>query len=197
MKKASAGLMVASEVAKSKAGQKAIETGSSNINQSLQTANRVQSVIGWTITALVLAGGGYLIWRLLIKPTLDKAETNQENRASIKEAELVLKEYDKLGLNVDPLKDYKKIADTIQSAFNGWTEDDEKVAEQLMLISNDAEYEALRIAWGGVDGTRPIKGGLFGGGDYSFTSAIQTYLDDPQKRQVNMNYSSKNMKTRV
>ena len=110
MKKASAGIMVASEVAKSKAGQKAIETTSSNVNQSLQTANRVQAVIGWTITALVLAGGGYLIWRLLIKPTLDKAESNQENRASVKEAELVLKEYDKLGLKVDPLKDYYSIS---------------------------------------------------------------------------------------
>lgn len=197
MKKASAGLMVAGEAVKSKAGQQAIQSASSNVNQSLQTANRVQSIIGWTITALVLAGGGYLIWRFLVKPTLDKAENNQENRASIKEAELVLKEYDKLGLNVDQTKDYKRIADTIQSAFNGWTEDDDKVAEQLMIIGNDAEFEALRIAWGGVDGSRPISGGLFGGGSYTLTSAIQTYLDDPNKRQVNMNYSSKNMKTRI
>ena len=196
MKKASAGLMVAGEVAKTKAGQQAIQNTSSNVNQTFQTANRVQSVIGWTITALVLAGGGYLIWRFLVKPTLDKAENAQEDRASIKEAELVLKEYDKLGLKVDPLKDYKRIADAIQEALSGFTEDDDAVARQLMLISNDAEYEALRIAWGGVDGSRPISGG-FGGGSFTLTSAIQKYLDDSNKQQVNMNYASKNMKTRL
>ena len=190
MKKASAGLMVANEVAKTKGGQEAI-------SGTMQTANRVQSVIGWTITALVLAGGGYLIWRFLVKPTLDKAENAQEDRASIKEAELVLKEYEKLGLNVDQLKDYKRMADAIQEALNGFTEDDDAVANQLMLVSNDAEYEALRIAWGGVDGSRPISGGFLGGGSFTLTSAIQKYLDDSNKRQVNMNYASKNMKTRI
>jgi hypothetical protein len=81
--------------------------------------------------------------------------------------------------------------------MNGWTEDDEKIAQILMNISNDAEWESLRVAWGGVDGTRKIEGGWSGGGTYNLASAIQTYLDDAQKRQVNMNYSSKNMKIRV
>lgn len=197
MKKASAGLMVAGDVAKTKAGQQAIQNTSSNVNQTLQTANRVTSVIGWTITALVIAGGGYLIWRFLVKPTLDKAENAQEDRASMKEAELVLKELEKVGVKADPLKDYKGFADTIQSALSGWTEDDDKVGQILMQIGNDAEWESLRVAWGGVDGTRPISGGLIGGGNYTLLSAIQTYLDDSNKRQVNMNYASKNMKTRV
>ena len=48
--------------------------------------------------------------------------------------------------------------------MNGWSEDDDKVAQQLMLLNNDAEWESLRVAWGGVDGTRKIEGGLFGGG---------------------------------
>lgn len=197
MKKANAGLMLASEVAKSKGGQKIIDSTASNVSNSMQTANRIQSVIGWTITALVLAGGGYLIYRFLIKPSITNKENNGENRASIKEGELVLKEYDKLGLNVDPTKNYKSIADTIQSAMNGWSEDDPKVGEQLMLLSNDAEWEALKIAWGGVDGKRHIDGGWLGGGDYSLTSAITTYLDDPYKRAVNSNFASKNMKTRI
>lgn len=197
MKKANAGLMLASEVAKSKGGQKIIDSTASNVSNSMQTANRIQSVIGWTITALVLAGGGYLIYRFLIKPSITNKENNGENRASIKEGELVLKEYDKLGLNVDPTKNYKSIADTIQSAMNGWSEDDPKVGEQLMLLSNDAEWEALKIAWGGVDGKRHIDGGWIGGGDYSLTSAITTYLDDPYKRAVNSNFASKNMKTRI
>jgi hypothetical protein len=190
MKKANAGLMVASEVAKTKGGQEAI-------SGTMQTANRVQSVLGWTITALIVAGGAYLIWKLAIKPTLDKAEDNQESRASIKEAELVLKELERVGIKADPLKDYKSYADTIQSAMSGWTEDDDKIAQTLMLIGNDAEFESLRVAWGGVDGTRPIAGGFTGGGSYTLTSAIQTYLDDSNKQQVNMNYGSKNMKTRV
>jgi hypothetical protein len=190
MKKANAGLLVASEVAKTKGGQEAI-------SGTMQTANRVQSVLGWTITLLIVAGGGYLIWRLAIKPALDKAESNQEDRASIKEAELVLKELEKVGIKADPLKDYKGIADTINTALNGWSEDDDKVSEQLMRISNDAEWESLRVAWGGVDGNRPITGGFTGGGSYTLLSAIQTYLDDSNKRQVNLNYSSKNMKTRV
>lgn len=197
MKKASAGAMVASEVAKTKGGQKIIDSTASSVSNTMQTANRVQSVIGWTITALVLAGGGYLIWRFLIKPSIVGAESAGESRATIKEGELVLKEYDKLGLNVDPTKNYKGIADTIQSAMNGWSEDDPKVADQLMLLSNDAEWEALKIAWGGVDGKRNIEGGWFGGGDYTLTSAITTYLDDPYKRAVNSNWASKNMKSRV
>lgn len=201
MKKANAGLMVAGQavgdIAKTKAGQKAIETTSSNVNQSMQTANRVQSIVGWTITGLIVLGAGYLVYRFLIKPSLDKAETNQENRAAMKEAELVLKEYDKLGLKVDPLKDMKAIADRISAALNGYTEDDDAIAAALQIISNDAEFEALRAAWGGVDGTRPVEGGMFGGGNFSLTGAIQKYLDDSNKAQVNMNYASKNMKTRV
>ena len=201
MKKANAGLMVAGkavgDIAKTKAGQKAIETTSSNVNQSMQTANRVQSIVGWTITGLIVLGAGYLVYRFLIKPSLDKAETNQENRAAMKEAELVLKEYDKLGLKVDPLKDMKAIADRISAALNGYTEDDDAIAAALQIMGNDAEFEALRAAWGGVDGTRPVTGGMFGGGNFSLTAAIQKYLDDDNKAQVNMNYDSKNMKTRV
>ena len=190
MKKANAGLMVASEVAKTKEGQKAI-------GQSVQTGSRVVSVIGWTITALVIAGGGYLIWRLLVKPTLEKKEQNQENRASIKEAQLVLGELEKVGVKADLTKDYKGIADTINTAMNGWYENDDDIAKQLMLIGNDAEWESLRTAWGGVDGTRKIEGGWTGGGNHTLLSAIQTYLDDSNKQQVNMNYSSKGMKTRI
>lgn len=197
MKKASAGLMVASEVAKTKGGQKAIDSTASTISSTAKNVDRVQSVLGWTITALILAGGGYLIYRFLIKPAIVGAESSGESRATIKEGELVLKEYEKLGLNVDPTKNYKGIADTIQSAFNGWSEDDPKVAEQLMLVGNDAEWEALKIAWGGVDGKRHIDGGWLGGGDYTLTSAITTYLDDINKRGVNANWASKNMKSRV
>jgi hypothetical protein len=197
MEKANAGLMLASEVAKTKGGKKIIDSGATSVSNTLQTANRVQAVIGWTITALVLAGGGFLIWRFLIKPSMNNSQNNGENRASIKEGELVLKEYDKLGLNVDPTKNYKSMADTIQSAMNGWSEDDPKVGEQLMLLGNDAEWEALKIAWGGVDGKRHIDGGWIGGGDYSLTSAITTYLDDTYKRAVNSNFASKNMKTRI
>jgi len=138
-----------------------------------------------------------LIWRFFIKPTKEAKEQNQENRASIKEAQLVLGELDKVGIRADPLKDYKGIADTINSAMNGWSEDDDKVAQQLMIIGNDAEWESLRTAWGGVDGTRKIEGGFTGGGNYTLVSAIQTYLDDSNKQQVNMNYASKGMKTRV
>jgi hypothetical protein len=81
--------------------------------------------------------------------------------------------------------------------MNGATEDDDKIAQQLMIIGNDAEWESLRTAWGGVDGTRKIEGFLLGGGNYTLSSAIQTYLDDSNKQQVNMNYSSKGMKTRI
>ena len=180
MKKANAGLMVASEVAKTKGGQEAI-------SGSMQTANRVQSVLGWTITALILAGGGFLIWRLVIKPAIDKAESSGEQRADVKEGELLLKEYDRLGLKVDPLKNYKGIADAISNALNGATENEDAVYAQVRLISNDAEWEALKIAWGGVDGTRPVAG-VFTSTNYTLVGALVTLLEYTRKRYYQSNF---------
>jgi hypothetical protein len=189
MKKANAGLMVASEVAKTKGGQEAI-------SGSMQTANRVQSVLGWTITALILAGGGFLIWRLVIKPAIDKAESSGEQRADVKEGELLLKEYDRLGLKVDPLKNYKGIADAISNALNGATENEDAVYAQVRLISNDAEWEALKIAWGGVDGTRPVAG-VFTSTNYTLVGALVTLLETSERDIINQIFASKNMKTRI
>lgn len=189
MKKANAGLMVASEVAKTKGGQEAI-------SGSMQTANRIQSVLGWTITALILAGGGYLIWRLAIKPALDKAESSNEQRADVKEGELVLKEYEKLGLRVDPTKNYKGIADAIQNALSGSTEDEEAVYAQIRLISNDAEWEALKIAWAGVDGSRPVQG-TFSSTNYTLVGALIGLFNPFERNVVNQIFATKNMKTRI
>jgi hypothetical protein len=189
MKKANAGLMVANEVSKTKGGQEAI-------SGTMTSVNRVQSVIGWTITALVLAGGGFLIWRFLIKPAIQKGESDAEKRASIKESELVLKEYDKLGLNVDPTKNYKGIADAIQSALSGTGEDEEAVYSQIRLISNDAEWEALKIAWAGVDGSRPVEG-TFTTTSYSLTGALIGLFNESERNVVNQIFASKNMKSRI
>jgi hypothetical protein len=190
MKKASAGLMVASQVANSKAGQKAIATTTE------QTA-KVGKIIGWTFASLLVVGAGFLIYKLIIKPVLNKAEQGGEDRATIKEGELVLKEYDKLGLNVDPTKNYKGMADTIQGALNGWSEDEEAVYSQLRLLSNDAEWEALKIAWAGVDGTRPISGGWMGGGSYSLPQALVTLMNADERNVINGIFASKNMKSRI
>lgn len=196
MKKANAGAMVASEVAKTKGGQKIINQTATNLSSGMQTANRIQSVIGWTITALILAGGGFLVWRLVIKPALQKGESDAEKRASVKEGELVLKEYEKLGLNVDPSKNYKGIADAIQSALSGSTEDEEAVYSQIRLISNDAEWEALKIAWAGVDGTRPVEG-TFSSTNYSLVGALIALFNTSERNVVNQIFASKNMKTRI
>jgi hypothetical protein len=189
MKKANAGLLVASEVAKTKSGQEAI-------SGTMTSVNRVQSVIGWTITALVLAGGGFLLWRFIIKPAMQKGESDAEKRASIKEGELVLKEYDRLGLRVDPTKNYKGIADAIQSALSGSTEDEEAVYSQIRLISNDAEWEALKIAWAGVDGSRPVEG-TFTSTNYSLVGALIGLFNTSERNVVNQIFASKNMKTRI
>lgn len=196
MKKANAGLMVASEVAKTKAGKQSLESGASNVSNTMQTANRIQSVLGWTITALILAGGGFLIWRLVIKPAIDKAESSGEQRADVKEGELLLKEYDRLGLKVDPLKNYKGIADGISNALNGGTENEDAVYAQVRLISNDAEWEALKIAWGGVDGTRPVSG-VFTSTNYTLVGALVTLLNSTERDIINQIFASKNMKTRI
>jgi hypothetical protein len=189
MKKANAGLMVASEVAKTKGGQEAI-------SGSMQTANRVQSVLGWTITALILAGGGYLIWRFVIKPIADKTENQGEQRADVKEGELLLKEYDRLGLRVDPLKNYKGIADAIQNALSGSTENEDAVYNQIRLINNDAEWEALKIAWAGVDGSRPVQG-TFSSTDYTLVGALIGLFNESERNIVNQIFAMKNMKTRI
>jgi hypothetical protein len=189
MKKANAGLIVASEVAKTKGGQEAI-------SGTMTSVNRVQSVIGWTITALVLAGGGFLIWRFLIKPAIDKSETKGEQRADVKEGELLLKEYEKLGLRVNPLKNYKGIADAIQNALSGSTEDEEAVYSQLRNIDNDAEWEALKIAWAGVDGSRPVEG-TFTTTNYTLVGALIGLFNTSERNVVNQIFSMKNMKTRI
>jgi hypothetical protein len=196
MKKANAGLMVAGKVANSKAGQKAIDSSVSNVSNTMETANRIQSVLGWTITALILAGGGYLIWRLAIKPALDKAETSNEQRADVKEGELVLKEYEKLGLRVDPSKNYKGIADAIQNALSGSSENEEAVYAQIRLISNDAEWEALKIAWAGVDGSRPVEG-TFTSTNYTLVGALIGLFNPFERNVVNQIFATKNMNTRI
>jgi hypothetical protein len=189
MKKASAGLMVASEVAKTKQGQEAI-------GGTLQTANRVQSVLGWTITALIIAGGGFVIWKFLLKPLIDKGETSGEERADIKEEELVLRELERLGIRVDQTKNYKGIADAIYNALNGFTEDEEAVYNQIRLISNDAEWGALKTAWAGVDGSRPISSG-FSSTDYTLVGALIGLLSTSERNIINQIFASKNMRTRI
>jgi hypothetical protein len=166
------------------------------ISGTLTSVNRVQSVIGWTITALVLAGGGFLIWRFLIKPAIDKSETKGEQRADVKEGELLLKEYEKLGLRVNPLKNYKGIADAIQNALSGSTEDEEAVYTQLRNIDNDAEWEALKIAWAGVDGSRPVEG-TFTTSNYTLVGALIGLFNTSERNVVNQIFSMKNMKTRI
>lgn len=168
----------------------------SNMNNAMQTANRVQSVLGWTITALILAGGGYLIWRFAIKPAIDKAETSNEQRADVKESELVLKEYERLGLRVDPTKNYKGIADAIQNALSGYSENEEAVYAQIRLISNDAEWEALKIAWAGVDGSRPVEG-AFTSTNYTLVGALIGLFNPFERNVVNQIFSTKNMNTRI
>jgi hypothetical protein len=189
MKKASAGLVVASEVAKTKGGQEAI-------SGTMQTANRVQSVLGWTITALILAGGGFVIWKFILKPLIDKGEISGEERAAVKEGELVLKEFDKLGLRVDQTKNYKGIADAIHNALKGYTEDEDAVYAQIRLISNDAEWEALEVSWAGTDGSRPISSG-FSSSDYTLVGALIKFFDTRERNIVNQIFASKNMKTRI
>jgi len=189
MKKANAGLLVASEIAKTKEGKE-------TIGGTLKSVNRLQSVIGWTITALILAGGGLLIWKYVLKPSIQKGENDAEKRASIKESELVLKEYDKLGLNVDPTKNYKGIADAIQSALSGTGEDEEAVYSQIRLIGNDAEWEALKIAWAGVDGTRPVAT-TFSSTNYSLDGALIDLFNESERNVVNQIFASKNMKSRI
>jgi hypothetical protein len=195
MKKASAGLVVG-EIAKTKSGQKALESSASSVSNTMETTNRIQSVLGWTITALIVAGGGFLLWKLVVKPAIDKAETSGEQRADIKEGELLLKEYEKLGLNVDPTKNYKGIADAISNALNGGTEDEEAVYAQIRRISNDAEWEALKIAWGGVDGTRPVSG-VFTSTNYTLVGALIEHFNTSERNVINQIFASKNMKTRI
>lgn len=194
--KANAGVMLASQVAKTKGGKKIIDSTASNVSNTMQTANRIQSVLGWTITALILAGGGYLIYRFVIKPSLDKSENKGEQRADVKEGELLLKEYDKLGLKVDPLKNYKGIADAIQNALSGATEDEEAVYTQLRNINNDAEWEALKIAWAGTDGSRPVQG-VFTSTNYTLVGALIALFSETERGIVNQIFAMKNMKTRI
>jgi len=166
------------------------------ISNTMTSVNRVQSILGWTITALILAGGGYLIWRFAIKPAIDKSETKGEQRADVKEGELLLKEYERLGLRVNPLKNYKGIADAIQNALSGSTEDEEAVYTQLRNIDNDAEWEALKIAWAGVDGSRPVEG-TFTTTNYTLVGALIGLFNTSERNVVNQIFSMKNMKTRI
>lgn len=190
MKKANAGLMVASQVANSKAGQKAIATTTE------QTA-KVGKIIGWTLASILVVGAGFLIYKLIIKPVLSKVEEGSEDRASIKETKLVLGELDDIGIRADLTKNFKQMADAIQSALSGWTEDEEAVYTQIRLINNEAEWESLKAAWGGTDGHRDIKGGWMGGGSYDLTSALVTFLNNDERNVINGIFASKNMRTRI
>ena len=80
--------------------------------------------------------------------------------------------------------------------MNGGTENEDAVYAQVRLISNDAEWEALKIAWGGVDGTRPVSG-VFTSTNYTLVGALVTLLNTTERDIINQIFASKNMKTRI
>lgn len=189
MKKAMAGALIAGEVAKSKAGQKVI-------TQASDTSAKVTKVIGWTIFGLVALGGAFLLYKVISK-AIAKGQDNADERAAIKEGQIVLKELEKQGIKTTPNLNEKDIANAIQAALGGCDEDEEAVYTQMRRLNNDADWAALKTAWGGENGRRMVEGCVFGGTEYPLTEALVTLFNQEERDVINKIFADKGMKSRI
>jgi hypothetical protein len=189
MKKAMAGAMVAGELAKSKAGQKAI-------SQVGDTTARASKIIGWTFIGLVGLTGAYLLYKVISK-AIKKGQENADERAAIKEEQQVLSELEQGGIQVTPTLNFKDIANAIQAALGGCTEDEEAVYTQMRRLNNDADWGALKTAWGGENGKRMVEGCFYGGTEYPLTEALISLFSQSERDVINQIFANKGMKSRI
>jgi hypothetical protein len=190
MKKAMAGAaLAAGEVIKTPAGQKVI----SQVGDSTARASRI---IGWTFIGLIGITGAYLLYKVISK-AISKSQDNADDRAATKEEQLVLQELDKQGIKPTPNLNEKDIANAIQAALSGCTEDEEAVYTQMRRLNNDADWGALKTAWGGENGRRMVAGCAFGGTEYPLTEALVNLMSQGERDVINQIWASKGMKSRI
>ena len=190
MKKAMAGAaLAAGELAKTPAGQKAI-------SQGLDTTAKVSRIVGWTFVGLFGLAGAYLLYKVISK-AISKSQDNADDRAATKEEQLVLQELDKQGIKPSPNLNEKDIANAIQAALGGCTEDEEAVYTQMRRLNNDADWGALKTAWGGENGRRMVEGCIGGGTEYPLTEALVNLMSQGERDVINQIWASKGMKSRI
>jgi hypothetical protein len=189
MKKAMAGAMVAGELAKSPAGQKAI-------SQSTDSVTRATRVIGWTFIGLIAIGGAYLLYKVISK-AIQKGQENADERAAIKEEQQVLSNLEQGGVQVTQTLNFKDMANAIQSALGGCSEDEEAVYTQIRRLNNDADWGALKTAWGGENGRRLVADCFYGGTEYPLTEALVSLFSQGERDVINQIFASKGMKSRI
>jgi len=190
MKKAMAGAAIAAgEVIKTPAGQKVI----SQVGDSTAKASRI---IGWTFIGLVGIAGAYLLYKVISK-AIQKGQENADDRAEVKEETLVLGELEKQGIKVTPTLNPHSMANAIQAAISGCTEDEDAVYTQLRLLNNDADWGALITAWGGENGKRLVADCLYGGTEYPLKEALVKLFSSSEREIVNQIFAQKGMKTRL
>jgi len=190
MKKAMAGAaLAAGEVIKTPAGQKVI-------SQVGDSTARASKIIGWTFVGLVGLAGAYLLYKVISK-AISKSQDNADDRAAIKEEQLVLQELDKQGIRPTPNLNEKDIANAIQAALSGCTEDEEAVYTQMRRLNNDADWGALKTAWGSENGKRMVEGCLYGGTEYPLSEALVGLMSQSERDVINQIFVSKGMKSRI
>jgi hypothetical protein len=190
MKKAMAGAAIAAgEIAKTKAGQK-------TISQVGDSTARASKIIGWSIIGLVSIAGAFLLYKVISK-AIQKGKENADERAAVKEEQLVLQELDKEGIKPTPNLNEKDIANAIQAALGGCDEDEEAVYTQMRRLNNDADWAALKTAWGGEDGKRMIADCFYGGTEYPLTEALVNLFSQAERDVINQIFASKGMKSRI
>jgi len=190
MKKAMAGAaLAAGELAKTPAGQKAI-------SQVGDTTARASKIVGWTFLGLIGLAGAYLLYKVISK-AISKSQDNADDRAAIKEEQLVLQELDKQGIKPTPNLNEKDIANAIQAAISGCTEDEEAVYTQMRRLNNDADWGALKTAWGGENGRRMVEGCFVGGTEYPLIEALVSLFSQSERDVINQIFASKGMKSRI
>jgi hypothetical protein len=190
MKKAMAGAAIAAgEVIKTPAGQKVI-------SQVGDSTARASKIIGWTFIGLVGITGAYLLYKVISK-AIQKGQENADERAAIKEEQQVLSGLDKEGVKVTQSLNFKDMANAIQAALGGCTEDEEAVYTQMRRLNNDADWGALKTAWGGENGKRLVPDCLYGGTEYPLVEALVSLFSQSERDVINQIFASKGMKSRL
>jgi hypothetical protein len=201
----SAGIIAgaASGVAGSKGGQKILGSVSAGIDSQVAATQRAQK-IGFTILGIVVVGVlGFVAYKVLSKIAKDikqAAGSKSDSASGILEGTKVIQDLAEQGVIISRDNNFSEIANQLEYLFGGCGFN--AGAKDLLKASvmNDADWNALVIAWGKEDGKRAYDGCNwefdFGDSNYTLSQAIASELDSSEKAELNADFQQKGINVR-
>jgi hypothetical protein len=193
----------ASGVASSKGGQQILGSVSKGVDSQVAATQRAQN-IGFTILGIVVVGVlGFVAYKVLMKVAKDikEAAGNKSDAASgILEGTKVIQDLSQQGVQVSRDNNFSEIANQLEYLFSGCGFNNGAKDLLKASVMNDADWNALVIAWGKEDGKRTYDGCNwefnFGDTNATLSQAITSELDSAEKAELNADFQQKGINVR-